>query len=99
MKGTIDLIKEVVTVDNLRMETVTETTRTVFAEIDSISQSEFFAAADADLKPEYRFTVFFADYEGEKLCEFEGDRFAIYRTLRNSDRVELYAERRAGHDE
>lgn len=99
MKGTIDLITETVTVDALRMETVAETSRTVFAEIDSISQSEFFAAADADLKPEYRFTVFFADYNGEKLCEFDGDRFAIYRTFRNSDRVELYAERRVGRDE
>lgn len=98
MKGTIDLIAETVTIDALRMESVAETSRTVFAEIESISQSEFFAAADADLRPEYRFKVFYADYEGEKICEFEGERYAIYRTYRNSDRVELYAERRAGRD-
>ena len=98
MTGVIKLIKETVSVDSLRMETVTETERTVFCEIDSVSQTEFFAAQDADLKPEYRFTVFFGDYEGEKIVKYEGERYGVYRTYRAGDYMELYAERKAGRD-
>lgn len=96
MKGVITLIAETVTVNALRIEETTETRSDVYADIDSISQSEYFAAQDADLNPEYRFRVFFADYHGEKLVEFEGERFSVYRTFRSSDRVELYTERKAG---
>lgn len=98
MKGSIVLIAETVTVNTLRIEEVTETRREVLAEIESISQSEYFAAQDSDLNPEYRFRVFFADYNGEKIVEFEGERFAVYRTFRNFDRVELYTERKVGAD-
>lgn len=98
MKGSIVLIAETVTVNALRIEEVTETRREVLAEIESISQSEYFAAQDSDLNPEYRFRVFFADYNGEKIVEFEGERFAVYRTFRNFDRVELYTERKVGAD-
>lgn len=98
MKGSIVLIAETVTVNALRIEEVTETRREVLAEIESISQSEYFSAQDSDLNPEYRFRVFFADYNGEKIVEFEGERFAVYRTFRNFDRVELYTERKVGAD-
>lgn len=98
MKGSIVLIAETVTVNALRIEEVAETRREVLAEIESISQSEYFAAQDSDLNPEYRFRVFFADYNGEKIVEFEGERFAVYRTFRNFDRVELYTERKVGAD-
>ena len=98
MKGSIVLIAENVTVNALRIEEVAETRREVLAEIESISQSEYFAAQDSDLNPEYRFRVFFADYSGEKIVEFEGERFAVYRTFRNFDRVELYTERKVGAD-
>ena len=98
MKGSIVLIAETVTVNELRIEEVAETRREVLAEIESISQSEYFAAQDSDLNPEYRFRVFFADYGGEKIVEFEGERFAVYRTFRNFDRIELYTERKVGAD-
>jgi hypothetical protein len=43
------------------------------------------------------FRVFFADYEGERLLEYNGKRYGIYRTYNNgSDEVELYAERKGG---
>ena len=80
------------------MEVITETENEIFAEVESISQSEFYAAKQADLKPEYRFKVFFGDYNGEKLLKYEGDRYGIYRTFRDGDRMELYAEFKAGRE-
>ena len=98
MTTTIKLISETVTVNQYRMEEITEASTEVFAEVSSITQTEYFAAQNADLKPEFRFTVFFGDYSGEKLVEYEGDRFGIYRTYRTGDYMELYAERQAGRD-
>lgn len=98
MTGVISLVKQTVTVDALRMESVTETERSVMCEIDSVTQTEFFAAQNSDLKPEYRFTVFFADYEGEEIVKYGGERYGIYRTYRAGDYMELYAERKAGRE-
>lgn len=93
---TINLISETVSVNSLRMETVAETSTTVFAELQSISQSEYFAAQNADLNPEHKFIVFAGDYNGEKIISYGGERFSVYRTYQNGDRMELYAERKAG---
>ena len=65
-------------------------------EVDSITQSEFYQAANTELNPEYTFTIFFGDYKGEPLVEFHGVRYAIYRTYRADDNLELYTERKIG---
>ena len=92
----IKLIQQVISVDTYGNEEATETPRTVFAEVESISQSEFFAAANAELNPEYKIVVFFGDYAGEELLEYNGARYWIYRTYRAGDYMELYAERKTG---
>ena len=51
---------------------------------------------DGTDNPEYRFTVFFGDYEGEKVVIFHDSRYAIYRTYRTGDNLELYVERKIG---
>ena len=75
----------------------TETTREIFCEVQSVTRSEFFDAGRAGLNPEFVFRVFFADYEGETICEYNDQRYTIYRTyLAKNDRLELYAERKGG---
>lgn len=96
MADIITLLKKSITTDAYGNEEVSEAEKTVFCEVDSISQSEFFAAADTELNPEYRFTVFFGDYNGEDVCKYNGTRYAIYRTYRAGDYMELYAERKIG---
>ena len=54
--------------------------REVFAQVESVSRNEFFAAGQAGIRPEYRFVVFAAEWQGERECEFNGQRYAIYRT-------------------
>lgn len=75
-----------------------ETAREVFARINSVTRAEFFGGGQSGFRPEYRFDVFHAEYQGEDECEYDGVRYAIYRAFRNpsSDYMELYAERKVG---
>ena len=75
----------------------TETTKDIYCDVKSISQTEFYAAGESGLKPELRFDVFAYDYSGEKLIEYNGNRYAVYRTYQRSNNVlELYTERKVG---
>lgn len=96
MTDVITLITQAITTDKYGNEEATETERTVYCEVDSISQTEFYAAANTELNPEYRFTIFFGDYEGESLVKFNGARYSVYRTYRTGDDLELYTERKIG---
>ncbi len=74
-----------------------ESTRDVYCQVDSVTQSEFFEGGRNGLNPEFRFTMFFADYENEPIVEYKGLRYAVYRTyLNRNDKIELYVERKGG---
>ncbi len=96
MTDILILISQNVTTDEYGREVATETEKQVYCEVESISQSEFYAAENTELNPEYRFTVFFGDYDGQSVVKFNGQRYAIYRTYRTGDDLELYAERKVG---
>lgn len=74
--------------------------RTVFCEVRSITRSEFFDAGRNGMNPSLEFLVFAGDYEGESIVEYEGKRYAIYRTyiVPGTDYIELYAERQGGRN-
>ena len=75
----------------------TRTEREVFCQVGSITYSEFFEAGKNGLKPEFRFTMFAGDYEGEKTLRYNGLEYAVYRTFQaDADNIELYVERRVG---
>lgn len=96
MTDVITLVTQTITTDKYGNEVAKETEKTVFCEVDSISQTEFYAAANTELNPEYKFTIFFGDYEGEEVVVFNGARYSVYRTYRTGDDLELYAERKIG---
>lgn len=96
MTDVISLITQTITTDKYGNEVATEKERTVYCEVDSISQTEFFAAENTELNPEYKFTIFFGDYEGEDLVLFNNKRYSVYRTYRTGDDLELYTERKIG---
>lgn len=74
-----------------------ETTSTVMARIGSVSASEFFEAGRNGLRPEYKFTMFLYDYDGQRELEYEGTRYTVYRTyMGKSDTVELYVALKGG---
>lgn len=76
-------------------ETLSE--RSVFCDVQSVTQTEFFEGGRNGLNPEYKITMFFGDYDGETLVEYEGKTYAVYRTYkRRNDTIELYVERKGG---
>ena len=96
MADVLYLISQTISVDDYGNEVETETQRQVYCEVNSITQTEFYAAANTELNPELRFDIFFGDYHGEDVIEYQGNRYAIYRTYRTGDTLELYCERKIG---
>lgn len=71
----------------------TPETRVVYARVESVSRSEFFEAGRNGLSPEFKFTMFAYDYDGQKIVEYQGKRYAVYRTyLGRDDTLELYVQ-------
>ena len=77
-----------------------ETTRDVFCEVRSVGFNERYRAESLGLHPEIVFRLSdYAEYNGEKLCEYNGERFRIIRTYVQAERIELTAERVVGYAE
>lgn len=71
--------------------------REVFAQVNSVTQREFFEGGRNGLNPELMFTMFYADYHNEPIVEYNGNQYAVYRTyLKRNDVLELYVERKGG---
>ena len=65
--------------------------------VSSVIRAEFFDAGRNGLNPEYVFTMFFGDYNGERIVEYNGKRYAVYRTYHaRTDIIELYVQREGG---
>ena len=78
----------------------TTTRYKVFVNVASVTGQEWFEGGRNGLNPQYRFTMFLYDYEGEDVIEFEGVAYTIYRTyVRNQDEIELYVEKRKGNEQ
>lgn len=74
--------------------------RMIYANVTSVTGSEWFEGSRNGLNPEFRFRVFAPDYHGEEILKYNGRYYAIYRTyLERNDILELYAERRHGVDD
>lgn len=87
------------TVDSIGQIVEAETTTDLIAEISSISQSEFMQSGQIGLKPEYRFKIWQNEYNNQKIVEYNGLRYSVYRTFFAKDgRIELYTEARTGEN-
>lgn len=94
----ITLIGESFEKDAYGVEKPKESRREIFCQVGSITRQEFFQAGRNGLNPEYVFTVFAADYNGERTCAYRYRPYAIYRSYRvpGTDYMELYVERKGG---
>lgn len=93
----IKLIGTTQTQDKYGVWRETPSFREVMCQVDSITRSEFFDAGRNGLNPEFKFTLFFGDYDDESMVEYKGKTYAVYRTYyRRTDKVELYVERKGG---
>ena len=93
------LIKETATQDEIGQFISTEEKRLVYCDVRSVSRSEWFEAGRDGLQPSFVLVTFRPDYEDEKLVEFEGRRYGVYRTyVAKNERIELYVEEKGGLD-
>jgi hypothetical protein len=90
---TIDLINESPEAHGV-FDPPNETTTTVFAEIRSVSRREFYEAANANIIPEFVFKLTdYADYGGQKVFVYNGERWRVIRTYTNGQTLEITAGR------
>lgn len=93
----IYLISKTYTEDNYGVLQPSTQKRLVYANVTSVSQSEWFEGGRNGLNPEYRMIMFGPDYEGEEIVEYNNQQYAVYRTYQaRTDTLELYVERRKG---
>ena len=96
----IRLISESKVVDAYGDLTSKETERSVFAELRSVGQSEFYQAQALGFKPEIKFILpDYLEYRGEQKLRFqdfgepEEKEYAVLRTFRNGNALELVCKR------
>lgn len=93
----ITLIAVTQTQDDYGVWRSTETKHDVFCQINSVTRNEFYQAGRAGLNPEFQITMFAYDYDDEKIIEYKGKRYSVYRTyFTRNDMIELYVQRKGG---
>ena len=76
-----------------------ETSRTVFCELRSIGQTEFYEASARDFYPEKKFVMAdYLDYEDEQLVEYDGRRYRVLRTFRAGLELEIVVTRASAEE-
>lgn len=98
MDDVLTLISESFAANNIGVRVATETRRDVLAHEKSLSRADWYYGARAGLNPSLVVSTPSVNYSGEKVAEWKGVRYAIYRTYtpEKSDETELYLERRTG---
>lgn len=71
----------------------TEPRRDVFCTVRSVGMNEFYRAHENAMHPTLVFILADeAEYQGEKICEYHGTRYAVIRTYVDRQRIELTVE-------
>lgn len=96
----LTLVVETWTQDSIGQHVPTYTERDIFGERESVTRAEWSAAGEQGLNPQYKVNVFAGDYEGERIVRMQvgstKKTFAVYRTYKTGDLVELYLEWKTG---
>lgn len=74
-------------------DTITETKRSVFAEVRSVGYREFYEAKNAGINPEIIFVLSdWNEYDGEKVIEWDNRRYRVVRTYVTGMTIEITVE-------
>lgn len=95
----IDLITVTTEKDDLnQIVEKTRTTASVFAEIGSVSQTEFFSGGRMGLNPSLKAVIYDFEYNDEPIVKYNGKLYSVYRVyyVNGTDKVELYLEEKGG---
>lgn len=97
--GEIKLISRTPTITRDRRGQVVynETSVSVVCDVVPVSRDEFFNGAQVGIEPAYQFNINPIEYNGQKIVEYNGRRFSVYRIYETGpDTLELYVEYTAG---
>lgn len=93
----IKLIKQIYRQDDILQWVATEEERIVFCDVRSITQTEWFEAGRNGIQPAFIFTINRYEYDNERIVEFEGKRYSVYRTyIGRNEQLELHCEEKGG---
>lgn len=97
-RDVISLVSTIYVEDEIGQQIPQQTLREVFANKKSIRQSEFYQAANANLKPELMFEVRYFDFDEEQEIEYDGKRYSIIRTYsKNGEFIELICSKKVSN--
>ena len=98
MDDVIKLVSSTQTQNQYGVWEETYSAREVLCQVKSITRQEFFEGGRNGLNPSFVFTVFAGDYNGELICQYDGNQYGVYRTylVPSTDYLELYVERKGG---
>lgn len=97
MESTIKLIAETETKNAYGALVKTETEREIYCEVESVGRSDFFNGLQSGLGFSFVFVTNPINYQGERVVEYEGQRYAVVRTYHAKiDRLEIYTGERVG---
>jgi len=84
--------------DEIGQEIKVPQERNIMCSIKSIGRNEFYAAAQAGLRPEITFIIHNYEYNGEKEVKFEGQKYKVIRTYSvDFEEMELICEKVIGN--
>lgn len=98
MDDVLVLLSETMTKNEYGINVPTITRTEVFCEVHSVTRAEVFEGGRNGLNPQFQFTIFNGDYNGESIVEYQERTYSIYRTYQvpGTDYIELYVERKVG---
>lgn len=86
----ITLIAESTTQDEDGYRVTEETESEVYADVKSVTRTEFYDAMRAGVSASIVFHISFHDYENQRIAEYNGTRYKVERTYRtDADHIEL----------
>ena len=90
----ITLITITTTKDSIGQVVETETPREVLCEVKSISQTEFYQAAQTQLRPELKVIMDKDDYQKEVRLQYDDEDYKVIRRYKtDGNEIELTCER------
>jgi len=94
--GIAKLVNSTISYDSIGQAVETETLTTIYVEELSITRAEWANAGRNGFNPETLLATPFMNYGGQRLVEYNGSRYGIYRTYQKGDNIELYLEKKGG---
>lgn len=94
----VTLVSRTYTPNDIGVMVATETETEIYAEVRSITRSEWEAAGKQGLNPAFMLITPECNYAGQEIAVFRGVRYGIYRTFTpaGGENVELYLQKKAG---